>query len=298
MHLQPDFPAAAASVASAGLAVLRGFLSPDQVTALRNTADALACDARAADEATAGGSDLGPDWAATHRGCILETAAGAGMPGTPYACARTDPGLGRLLAGLGAAILGGGGGGGSPHRRPLPSSSTTIRLLNEQFIIKPPHCPASGFAWHTDGQYAVEVGRRAVEEEERGGVAVAATTSGSLSSLLLYLSVWVPLDAVGPANGTLDVGWEAARVAGLVADEEAGGGQGDPPPGDRDNHHQAYLHQDLLHRRRARRRGRPAVDHSARVGAQLGGPCPAGVDAANCGVCRGGRGVGRRVRRK
>ena len=230
MHLQPDFPAAAASVASAGLAVLRGFLSPDQVMALRNTADALACDARAADEATAGGSDLGPDWAATHRGCILETAAGAGMPGTPYACARTDPGLGRLLAGLGAAILGGGGGGGSPHRRPLPPSSTTIRLLNEQFIIKPPHCPASGFAWHTDGQYAVEVGRRAVEEEERGGVAVAATTSGSPSSLLLYLSVWVPLDAVGPANGTLDVGWEAARVAGLVADEEAEGGQGDPPP--------------------------------------------------------------------
>ena len=235
--------AASASLAAAGLAVIRGFLAEDQVTALRATADALAESARAADEAAGGGTDLGPHWAATHRGCIFETTGEGGAPGpgpaTTLACARTDPALGRLLAGLGAAAVGGGGGGGDAA--PLPSS---ILLLNEQFVVKPPACPSSGFAWHTDGQYMVGggggeggaggEGREASEGGEAcpaAGPPEAATpaTAGSLPAAataaatpLPYISVWVPLDAVGPANGTLEVEWEAARRAGLVP--------GDAPP--------------------------------------------------------------------
>lgn len=237
-----DLAAAAASVASCGLAVIRGVLSPSQVAALAAAADALAAAARAADEEAAGGADLGPGWLAAQRGCILETGGGAaGAAGEAAAaaapfCARTDPGLGALLARLGTAVLLGGAGepGGAGAGAGQPSPPGGLRLLNEQFIVKPPRCgAASAFAWHTDGQYLEGAGgarRAAGAEEECAAVVATSTGSGGSGEVgppppppTPYLSVWVPLDAVGPANGTLEVSWQAAVGAGLVREDGAGG---------------------------------------------------------------------------
>jgi hypothetical protein len=224
---QPDLAAAAASFRDCGLAVVRDYIPADRVRALAGAADALAARARARDEAVAGGADLGPAWAATYRGCILET-----RDEPAIASARTDPDLAHLLGQLGEAVLSAANEGEKEDGGEDGKQKASIRLLNEQFIVKPPACPASGFAWHTDGQYLL--GADGGGEPKAAGPAAAAaeaTTSSSSTDRrpLFYASVWVPLDAVGPANGTLEVGRDAAVRAGLVrgGDGGCGGGGGD-----------------------------------------------------------------------
>lgn len=226
-----DLAAAAATFHACGLVVLREYFAPPHVQALAASADALTAWARAQDEAAAGGADLGPAWAASHRGCILEASGDA--CGSGIACSRTDERLAGALARLGAALLGGTADGRQVKGGP-PATPKTVVLLNEQFIVKPPACPASAFAWHTDGQYYVDSGGGGGGEGDGeptraadGETTTSTTTNNVGGRPLFYASVWVPLDPVGPANGTLEVSWEAAVAAGLVAEGREGGGGGE-----------------------------------------------------------------------
>jgi hypothetical protein len=65
--------------------------------------------------------------------------------------------------------------------RPACGGALSLTLVNEQFVVKPPHSgPAAAFGWHRDGAWCHA---QALPQP--------------------YLSVWVPLDDVSEENGAL-----------------------------------------------------------------------------------------------
>lgn len=163
-----------------GYVVVEDFVTGDALDRLR-----LDCDRAAAD---------GPP--PSQRGCVCEpTAAYSGetFSSVEYVAVRGAEGyeeeVGEWIVGPGSAL--------TALVRALTGWGTLF-LINEQFIVKPGACAspdATTFDWHQDGQYFTH-----------------------LSSVPPFVSVWIALDDVNEANGTLRV------HPGVVApvDESAG----------------------------------------------------------------------------
>ncbi|DBA66362.1 TPA: hypothetical protein ACH3X2_002350 [Trebouxia sp. C0005] len=66
------------------------------------------------------------------------------------------------------------------------------RLFNDQYIVKPPGCVTSGFAWHQDSDWCMEEAKDCSQ----------------------YLSLWCALDDTSQENGCL-------QVRACAADEQA-----------------------------------------------------------------------------
>ena len=136
-----------------GCAVLANWLSAGEVEALRD--DCAACLAAAG------------QGSAVSRGCIYETCA-ADCTSTRFRELRSEAAcaliFGQRLGGLLSEVS--------------ENSQPCLHLLNEQWIVKPPHCSGSAFAWHRDQE-------------------------GLGSNTPAYLSVWCALDDVCEENGTL-----------------------------------------------------------------------------------------------
>ena len=135
--------------------------------------------------------------------------------------------------------VGGGGGGEKPPLRPPPPP---LVLVGEQYIVKPARGgPGTAFAWHADGSWLEagrsEAGPREPKRRRRKGEGAAGAAGaggrgaagagaagaagggggggggggttkrkeeeGKKMNRQMYLSVWIPLDDVGPGNGGL-----------------------------------------------------------------------------------------------
>lgn len=133
-------------------------------------------------------TDFRPPLALQH-GCVLETTQG---------CDASEREFRRLRSGGAAAELLFGARLRAVLSAVLGSSPGPLRLINEQFIVKPGGSSSTGgksaFAWHRDGE------------------AQAAS----------YLSLWVALDDVDELNGCLHV-ISGSHTAPLLPP---------PPPGD------------------------------------------------------------------
>ncbi|KAL3148548.1 hypothetical protein ABBQ38_013984 [Trebouxia sp. C0009 RCD-2024] len=94
------------------------------------------------------------NWEATQKGCVFETlltkpSKVEGTDQQAYAAIRSqwpcDPAVCRLLFGpkIVTTLLHMGSDRLQHH----------VSLFNDQYIVKPPRCPQSGFAWHRDSDW-------------------------------------------------------------------------------------------------------------------------------------------------
>lgn len=175
-----------------GYAVLPNFLEGRELRLLRQECDVVV---EHAYEHLLQHGCLDKNWEATHKGCIFETLqtkpskleatdqhAFAALRGHwPCAAAVCRMLFESKITSLVAALL--HMGSSTPRHH--------ISLFNDQYIVKPPKCPQSGFAWHRDSDWC---------------------TPDLVCKHTRYLSLWCALDDMTADNGCLQI-WSNAGVA-------------------------------------------------------------------------------------
>ncbi|KAL3137232.1 hypothetical protein ABBQ32_006782 [Trebouxia sp. C0010 RCD-2024] len=168
-----------------GYAVLPNFLKGVELNMLRQECDVIV---EHAFEQLVQHGKLDNNWEATQKGCVFETlnTKPSKLEATDqqaYAAIRSqwpcDPAVCRLLFGpkmtrLVTSLLRIGSGGLQHH----------VSLFNDQYIVKPPRCPQSGFAWHRDSDWC---------------------TPDLVCKHTGYLSLWCALDDMTADNGCLHI---------------------------------------------------------------------------------------------
>lgn len=167
-----------------GYVVINNFLSRTELKVLRQECNVLV---KHAFEHLAIQGAAQPGWEVVKKGCIFESLPGkpsrllAGdrdtyvqqrslWPCCPTACKLL---LGTKVTHLVATLLG----------CPSANMHDCPRLFNDQYIVKPPTCVASGFAWHQDSDWCLE----------------------RANGCSQYLSLWCALDDMSQENGCLQV---------------------------------------------------------------------------------------------
>ena len=231
--------AAAADFAARGLAIVPQFLSRSEIEALREECDALVRARRRedGDEKTADFliGRAGCVVQTLPRGSRGASAAASGdfveaakaRRAAPCTRGGAELVFGRKLATLAEALLrkaaeegeekeeeeagadDGDGRGNLAPRYSSPPQPPPLVLIGEQYIVKPARGgPGTAFAWHSDGSWLEagqsEAGPREPRKREEGeGAATTSTEEEKKTNRQTYLSVWMPLDDVGPGNGGL-----------------------------------------------------------------------------------------------
>ncbi|DBA66364.1 TPA: hypothetical protein ACH3X2_002350 [Trebouxia sp. C0005] len=178
-----------------GYVVINNFLSESELKVLRQECNVLV---KHAFEHLAMQGVAQPGWEVVQKGCIFES-----LPGKPSRLLAVDhdtyvqqrslwpccPSACKLLLGtkvmhLVAALLG----------CPSTNMHNCPRLFNDQYIVKPPGCVTSGFAWHQDSDWCMEEAKDCSQ----------------------YLSLWCALDDTSQGENLFDCWGLHAMLTSVV----------------------------------------------------------------------------------